>query len=74
MILSTVTGFLWIWRNPKLWEFLKINLQKITQKLTTRSSPVVDFSRTRSKIYEARSPGAGVTEEDRGGGIVCHPS
>ena len=46
MILSTVTGFLWIWRNPKLWEFLKINLQKITQKLTTRSSPVVVFSRT----------------------------
>ena len=46
MILSTVTAFLWIWRNPKLWEFLKINLQNITQKLTTRSSPVVDFSRT----------------------------
>ena len=46
MILNTVTGFLWIWRNPKLWEFLKINLRNITQKLTTRSSPVVDFSRT----------------------------
>ena len=46
MILSTVTAFLWIWRNPKLWEFLKINLQNFTQKLTTRSSPVVDISRT----------------------------
>ena len=44
MILSTVTAFLWIWRNPKLREFIRINLQKIVK--TCRSSPVVEFSPT----------------------------
>ena len=46
MILSTVTAFMWIWRNPKLWEFFGMNLEKIANKVTSQSSPVVDFSRT----------------------------
>ena len=46
MILSTVTAFMWIWRNQKLWEFFWMNLEKMTSKVTSQSSPVVDFSRT----------------------------